>query len=140
MVRGDVATGGAFLVLGAGLLASGTLLPAGVGGLPGAGFFPQAIGLLMAALAVSLAIRGIRRSATSDTNGGDLRAVAVIAALLFAYLALWGTGFFLVRTAVFVLLALRFLGQRWLPSLAFSAALVAFVHIAFDAGLNVSLQ
>ena len=127
-------------MVGAGLLASGTRFPAGVGGLPGAGFFPQAIGAMMASLAAILAIRSLGSQESAEAGGADWRAVLTIAALLFGYLVLWGSGFFLLRTGVFLLLALRFLGQRWLPSLVFSASLVAFVHFAFGVGLNVSLQ
>ncbi len=140
MAREDVVAGGAFLLAGLGLVFSGTRFPAGVGGLPGAGFFPQAIGTMMAVLAAALTLRGLRSAPTTAAAGTDLRAVAVVGALLCGYLALWGSGFFLVRTAVFLVLVLRFLGQRWLPSLAYAAALVAFVHLAFEAGLNVSLE
>ena len=127
-------------MVGTALLASGTRFPAGVGGLPGAGFFPQAIGAMMASLAATLAFRSLRSQEPPAAGVSDLRAVGVVAALLFGYLALWGSGFFLLRTGVFLLLVLRFLGQRWLPSLTFAAALVAFVHFAFSVGLNVSLR
>ena len=140
MVREDVVAGGAFLLVGAGLIASGTGFPDGVAGLPGAGFFPQAIGTMMAALAISLGVRSLRRAPVGPKSAADMGAVAVVAALLLVYLALWGSGFFFARTAVFVLVTLRFFGQRWLPATAFSVVLAAFVYLAFDVGLNVNLR
>ncbi len=139
MARSDAVTGGAFLVLGTALAASGLTLPPGVGGLPGAGFFPQAIGVLMALLALGLLVK---RSGRGDESPGisNARQVAGTAAILFGYLLLWGTGLFLVRTVVFLALLLRFLGQKWPVAVGYAAALTAVVYLAFDGGLNVSLE
>ena len=140
MNRRDMATGGLFLALGLALVASGQGFPPGVGGLPGAGFFPQAIGGFMSLLAIGV-LAG--RGATGDGKSvaaSNFRQVAGTVALLGGYLLLWGTGFFAARTAVFLLLTLRFLGQQWIPALGYSAILTAFAYLAFDAGLNVSLE
>lgn len=140
MSRGDTVVGGLFLALGLLLIASGLAFPPGVGGLPGAGFFPKAIGALMSLLALGLLVK--RTEAPGKGNGpiANRKQVAGAAALLGGYLLLWGTGLFAARTAVFLLLTLRFLGQRWLPAAGYSAALTAFVYVAFDMGLNVSLE
>ena len=140
MLRADVIVGGTFLLLGCGLIVSGAGFPPGVGGLPGAGFFPQAIGSLMALLAGPLLLRGTRQRDSEASPVSNVREVSGTAALLFAYLLLWGSGLFFVRTALFLVVMLRFLGQRWIPAVCYSAALVAFVYAAFDVGLNVSLE
>ena len=140
MTRADSISGGAFLAVGLALVASGWTFPPGVGGLPGAGFFPQAIGGLMALLAVGLLLKGEGGGENRRPEMSGTRQVAGTAALLFAYLLLWGTGFFAVRTAVFLALLLRFLGQGWLSATGYSAALTAFVYLAFSMGLNVSLE
>lgn len=129
-----------FAALGAFLVVSGAAFPAGIGGIPGAGFFPGAIGMLMCLLAIALSQQGRRRRSKESMSIMNLREVAVIAALLLAYLLLWGTGWFVVRTAVFLAITLIFLGQRWLPSLGYAAALSVFAYLAFDTGLNVTLQ
>ncbi len=140
MPRAVIITGGAFLALGAALIASGVALPSGVGGLPGAGFFPQAIGALMALLACAVLAKS--RSGDGDESPAlsNIRQVAGTAALLFAYLLLWGTGFFLPRTVVFLALTLRFLGQGWPAAVGYATALTAAVYLAFDMGLNVFLE
>ena len=140
MIRRDMAAGGLFLALGLALVASGHGFPPGVGGLPGAGFFPQAIGGFMSLLAIGVLARRGETGDDTSVSTANLRQVAGTAALLGAYLLLWGTGFFAARTAVFLLLTLRFLGQRWIPALGYSAILTAFAYLAFDAGLNVSLE
>ena len=140
MTRSNFIAGGAFLAIGLGLVATGLAFPGGVGGLPGAGFFPQVIGGFMALLACGLLLRGHDAPGDEGAETSNTRQVAGTAALLFGYLLLWGTGFFAPRTAVFLALMLRFLGQSWPSSLGYSAALTAFVYLAFDIGLNVSLE
>ncbi len=140
MRRADAISGALLAALGCALLASGAAFPAGVGGLPGAGFFPRAIGAAMALLASALLLRGLRCWPDERPSTTDMREVAVISALLLAYLLLWGTGWFVVRTAAFVAITLLSLGQRWVPSLGYATALAALVYLAFDAGLNVSLD
>ena len=100
MNRRDMAAGGLFLVLGLALVASGQGFPPGVGGLPGAGFFPQAIGGFMALLAIGVLARRDATGGGKSVAATNFRQVAGTAALLGAYLLLWGTGFFAARTAV----------------------------------------
>ena len=138
MERSDVVAGGLFLALGIALLATGAAFPAGVGGLPGAGFFPQIIGGVTALLAGALVMNS--RAGGSPVEIENLRHVAGALGLLGLYLLLWGTGFFVIRTAVFLALLLRFLGQPWIPAAVCSTVLTVFAYLAFDTGLNVSLE
>lgn len=140
MTQREMAAGGLFLALGLALVASGQGFPPGVGGLPGAGFFPQAIGGFMSLLAIGVLARRGESGDDKSVAATNFRQVAGTAALLGAYLLLWGTGFFAARTAIFLLLTLRFLGQRWTPALGYSVVLTAFAYLAFDTGLNVSLE
>ena len=139
MMRVDAVVGGLFVAFGGALLASGASFPPGVGGLPGAGFFPQVIGGLTVLLAGAL-LAGQRKRRPEGLSIANPRQVLGTAVLLLVYLLLWGSGFFVVRTVVFLLLTLRFLGQRWSSAVGYSVALTAFVYLAFDAGLNVSLE
>jgi hypothetical protein len=138
--RADTIVAVLFGALGVFLVVSGTAFPAGIGGIPGAGFFPEAIGVLMGLLAIALSQKGRRQRSDKSMSIANLREVATTAGLLLAYLLLWGTGWFLVRTTVFLAITLIFLGQRWLPSLGYSAALSVFAYLAFDIGLNVTLE
>jgi hypothetical protein len=140
MNRGNLVVAIAFLLLGIYLVASASGLPEGLGRQPGPGFFPRVVGsvtLLLAALLLMQAVRRREGGSLALTNPG---AVGGAIALTFLYLLLWGTGWFAVRTAVFLALLLRFLGQRWMASIIVGLALTAAVVGAFQYGLSISLE
>jgi hypothetical protein len=95
---------------------------------------------------VTLALSGmLAAQALLGRSGGRFRAghvwmVAGVAGLTFAYLLLWGTGIFAVRTFLFVTVLLRFLGQSWKTAAAVSAVLTAATTAAFQIGLQLSLE
>jgi hypothetical protein len=138
--RRALIVGGTFLVLGIALVASSYTLPAGMGRLPGPGFFPRVIGGVMVALSLALLWRARRGEVAEGGGPADLRTVVGVVGLLFLYLLLWGAGLFPVRTAVFLLLLLRFLGQPWRAGLTVSLSLTVAIVLAFQIGLRVSLE
>jgi putative tricarboxylic transport membrane protein len=140
MSRSNLAVAAAFLALGVYLVASAAGLPAGMGRLPGPGFFPQVIGSLTILLAVSLLVQTARRREEDTFTLSNAGAVGGAIGLTFLYLALWGTGLFALRTAAFLALLLRFLGQRWVVSLAVGVVLAAVVVAAFQYGLRITLE
>jgi len=140
MNRKELIVGTAFLALGVALVASSYALPAGMGRLPGPGFFPRVIGGVMALLSLALLWRARRGEETVDAAPADLRTVLGVVGLLFLYLLLWGTGLFPARTVVFLLVLLRFLGQPWRSGLTVSLSLTAVIVLAFQVGLRVSLE
>jgi hypothetical protein len=140
MNRSNLVVAGAFLVLGIYLAASAAGLPAGVGGLPGPGFFPQLIGSVTILLAVSLLVQTARRREPAAFALANKKTVAGAIGLTFLYLLLWGTGWFAVKTAVFLALLLRFLGQRWGTSALVALVLTATVVGAFQYGLRITLE
>ena len=136
----DRALAAAFLVLGVGLLASSFALPEGVGREPGPGFFPRVIGGVTLLLAIALWWQSRRPAPPRATAPMDLRGVLVATGLLALYLLLWGSGFFGLRTAAFLLVLLRFLAQPWRTALAVSISLSVAVLLVFRVGLGVSLD
>ena len=62
------------------------------------------------------------------------------AGMLLVYLALWGTGFFPLRTVLFLTLLLKFPGQRWRSAAGAALVLTTPATAAFQYGLNVSLE
>jgi hypothetical protein len=135
----DLSVAAFFLVVGGYLAASAQSLPPGLGHLPGPGAFPLMTGVLMAALAALLGIQALRRT------GGVFRmdhaaTTAGVVALTFAYLLLWGHGGFALRTALFLAVLLRLLGEHWRRALLVSAALTAAVTLAFQFGLRLTLE
>jgi hypothetical protein len=133
-----VATG--FLLLGIYLIGSSSGLPAGMGRLPGPGFFPQVIGVVIVVLAGALLLQATRRPGSGDFEFANPRGIAGTIGLVFAYLLLWGSGWFALRTALFLALLLRFLGQRWAASVAVGLVLTLAVVGAFQYGLRISLE
>jgi hypothetical protein len=140
MKREDLSVAAAFFVLGGLLAVSAARFPAGVGGLPGPGFFPGLIGAAMMLLAIALALRR-RRPAPKEPRhtAGAYTGVAAAAALTALYLALWGRIPFALRTAVFAAVFLRSFGQPWRASLPVAGVLTAAVVAAFEFGLRVHL-
>lgn len=135
---------GGFLTLGIGLVASSFALPEGVGRLPGPGFFPRLIGGAMLLLSLTLLWQSRRTApaagAADAAAATDVRGVLGAIGLLALYLLLWGTGLFALRTIVFLLLLLRFLGQPWKTALAVAVPVTVAVVLAFQVGLGVSLE
>ncbi len=115
-------------------------LPAGTGGLPGPGLFPLGIAVLMTALSVSLVVWPGPPPPESAATAEASKRLAGVVGLLFVYLLLWGTGLFALRTALFVLLMLRWTGQSWRASAGVAAALTGVVVLAFQLGLKVTLE
>lgn len=140
MSRKQLMVGASFLAVGVALVASSHGLPAGMGRLPGPGFFPRVIGGVMTLLSLALLWRARRGEDAENAAPADVRTVVGVVGLLFLYLLLWGSGLFAVRTAVFLLLLLRFLGQSWRSGLTVSLSLTAAVVLAFQIGLRVSLE
>ena len=128
-----------FLLLAGLLLLGSWLLPPGMGRLPGPGFFPGSIGGVMLLLSGALLLRP-PAAESSSLLSGDIRLAAVVAMLTMLYLALWGTGFFFLRTALFLFLFLRLLGEKAKTGAVVALALTAAVTIAFRYGLHVSLE
>ena len=127
-----------FNFLGGYLIVTAMQLQTSSGSLPGAGFFPQVIGALMILLATTLLWKGIgsEESEFQLENGG---AVTGVILLVLGYLLFWDMALFALRTAVFLLLFLRFLGQSWKASAAVTVFLTTTIVFAFQVGLRVSL-
>lgn len=131
---------GGFLMLGSFLTISSFDLPSGTAGYPGAGFFPRALGITILMLSVFLALQSLHGRMITEFRMNHSRVVAGVGALTLAYLLSWGAGLFALRTFVFVLLLLRFLDQSWKTSVIVSAVLTGSVTLAFQFGLNLSLD
>lgn len=139
MNRTDLLFALVFFLMGLYLAVSAQGFPPGAAGAPGAGFFPGAAGGVMMLLSAALGLRAQREGA-SEFLIENKRALTGAIILTAGYLALWGTGFFALRTVVFLALLLIFLGQRWRQALAVAAVLSAAATLAFQFGLRVSLE
>jgi hypothetical protein len=139
MKRSDVWVGGAFLMLGLGVLVASFGFPPGMGRLPGPGFFPAVIGAAITCLSLALLWSAFRNPARESAAIGGRKTMVITIGLLTVFLALWGVVPFPVRTLIFVALFLRLVGETWLRSVVVAAVLTTAVVLAFQYGLRVSL-
>jgi hypothetical protein len=140
MSKPDRIVAAAFAIFAALLLVGAWLLPPGMGRVPGPGFFPTAVGGTILVLSLALLFRPAALSADLPLLRGDTRLTAIIALVTLVYLSLWGTGFFFVRTVLFLFLLLRLLGEKPKAGAAVALVLTTVVSVAFQYGLHVSLE
>lgn len=140
MSNPDRIVAAAFAAFAALLLWGSWLLPPGMGRVPGPGFFPISVGVTMLALSLALLIRPDAIRTSLPLLRGDIRLATIIALVTFAYLALWGTGLFFLRTVLFLFLLLRLLGEKSRTGIAVAVVLTTVVTVAFQYGLHVSLE
>jgi hypothetical protein len=129
-----------FLALGIYLLISAGQFPAGMGRLPGPGFFPGFVGAVVLILSLVLLAGAIREKERAEFRLDNAGALACTIVLLVVYLLLWGRVSFALRTALLLILFLRLLGERWRSTLAVAVILTVAVLLAFQYGLRVDLQ
>lgn len=140
MTRPDRIVAGAFAVLAGLMLFGSWQLPAGVARLPGPGFFPGSTAAVMLALSIALLVRPSAAESAAPLMRGDLRTAGIAALITCLYLASWGSGFFFLRTVLFLYLFLRILGERPRAGIAVAIVLTATVTLAFQYGLHVSFD
>tara|TARA_R110002111_G_scaffold29840_1_gene62076 strand:- start:209 stop:631 length:423 start_codon:yes stop_codon:yes gene_type:complete len=132
--RTDFVIAGGFLLLGVYLMVSGARLPSG------AGFFPLMLGVTTSLLSVGLMAQSFRTSTEFSLQAGSLKTLLGVVSLFFVYLLLWGSGWFAVRTFVFLAILLRLLRASWRTGITVSSVLTTVVTLAFKYGLHVSLE
>jgi hypothetical protein len=136
----DLSLAAAFFALGLFVFIEASRLPAGLGLMPGPGFFPQLVSVLMMILAASVAAPAVFGTSVSPVTIQNKVTVWSILLLVFAYIALWGTGGFAVRTAVFLVILLKVLGERWVSAIVVAVAISAGIVLGFSYGLRLSLE
>ncbi len=142
MKKPDLIVAAVFGTLALALLAGAAMLPAGMSGQPGPGFFPAVIAVAMLGLSAALALEARKTAAGPAAAAPEERLDVAGGAVLLtmAYLSLWGSGWFALRTAIYLGLLLRLVGQPWRRSYLVAAVLSVVVTAAFRYGLSVSLE
>lgn len=140
MSHPDRIVAAAFAAFASLLLFGSWLLPPGMGRVPGPGFFPISVGVTMLALSLAMFVRPTALTAPLSLLRRDTRLATIVALVTLAYLALWGTGFFFLRTVLFLFLLLRLLGEKSRTGITVAVVLTTAVTLAFQYGLHVSLE
>lgn len=130
------------ILLGAYLVISSRSFPPGLGSLPGPGFFPLLLGILILLFSAMIAREAWSPAPQSPGKAAvrqadKLPALAVL--MVIAWLLTWDFAPFLLRTPLLVLGLMRTSGSNWrsaaLSAILFTAALYAI----FQLGLRVDL-
>lgn len=130
------------VALSAGVFLVSREFPEGLGGVPGAAFFPRIIAATVALLAVVLFVRGV---ATDEerTHRISLDAVerfAVPLAFLVAYVALMPVLGFVLDTVAFLVAVMRYSGVTvYRRSLPLGVGLAVVLHYVFGELLHIPL-
>lgn len=136
-----VAAGGASL--GLYLIVSSGSFPAGLGSLPGPGFFPFTLGLLIVLFSGMIAwearsAAALPRAATEDEKS-SWKLPVISTLLLAAWLLVWPFAPFLIRTPFLIAAIMRLSGSSWRAAILAAIAFTALVYAIFQLGLRVDL-
>ena len=141
MRRGETAAAAALLLFACAILWGAALMPLGTVGAPGPGFFPRALGWLLALVSVGLLVRALRLDHAVDEAVAlghrhiALTLVALVGlALMFEYVG------YVLSAALFMLVLLRaFSTLGWTRSLVAAVATALVSYYMFDRLLSVTL-
>jgi hypothetical protein len=121
-------------------LASALALPRGTAARPGAGFFPLAVGVFGAAVALAWVATSLRRQPAAGAAAAEGRGrVGATAALLVAYCLLLPWAGYPLAAFLFTGLLLRGLGARWPAALAIGLGSAVGSYYLFAVLLDVPL-
>jgi hypothetical protein len=141
ILRADHVAGGAFLALGALVLAISGDLPFGTLSAPGAGMMPKLIAALMMMFALAVIAGGNSSPPLATIDWSDRAHAAVVVVITAAAVALYRPLGFLITMSL-LLLALLVIGERRnvLPAAAYSVVLTLFAYWLFGKALKSPLE
>jgi putative tricarboxylic transport membrane protein len=132
---------GVFLLLAAWICFEALQVPLGSFRMPGAGFFPLALGLALGALSVMLLGLGLLSPASGSTDAWPERRVGfyLVASIVAAVWLFEHAGFLLTMT-LFLALTTRVLGKiSWLTAVVLAVAGSAAAYVVFSRVLLIAL-
>ena len=132
-LRADHVAGAAFVVFGAAIIALSGDLPFGQLSMPGSGFLPKIVAVLMIVFGLALIVRARESEAYSTVSWADGKHAAMVTAITAAGIALY-TVLGLVITMVAMIVALLVVIERRNPLYAAGYALtvVLITYVSFE--------
>ena len=139
-LRADHAAGAAFAGFGVLVLALSGDLPTGQLSMPGAGFMPKLVAVLLIALGGALALRARESEPLAALGWSDGKHAALVVAITAAGIALYAELGFIV-TLVLMIVALLVVVERRNPlyALGYGGAVVVLTFISFQYLLRTPL-
>ncbi|MGJ8455408.1 tripartite tricarboxylate transporter TctB family protein [Pseudothermotoga sp. U03pept] len=116
------------------LLIEASKLPEGVANLPGPGFFPTIIGVVILVLSVALlvlTVRNLSKGKVTSKLQGDWGTTILFIGIATGYVGLWGRGNFMLNTTVMIFLLQMISGAKWYWALIGSISLSSGIYLLF---------
>jgi hypothetical protein len=140
-VRTDHVAGGAFIALGAVVLAISGELPFGTLSAPGAGMMPKLVTVLMMALAALIVLGASASPPLAASGWSDWRHAVLVVLVTGAAVMLYRRLGFLLTMAFLVLALLLVVERRrLLPAALYSVGLTLFAYWLFGKALKAPLE
>lgn len=128
----DHVAGGFFVVLGAAVIALSGDLPFGQMSMPGAGFMPILIAVLLIVFGAALVLRARENRPFSDIGWDDGRHAAQVLAITVVAVALYATlGFVITMTAMMAFILIVIERRNVLRAAAYSVVVVVTTYVVF---------
>ncbi len=141
MVTADRVVGLGFALAGAAVLLGSGDLPVGSLGFPGAGMMPKLIAAIMIGLGVVVALAGRAAPPLGAIDWRELRAAALILAIVALAVALYAwLGFVLAMSLMLAALLIAVERQGVLHALLYAAVVTGFAWALFRLVLKVPLE
>jgi len=139
--RGEIAAGIVLLVFACAIVWVSLLMPAGDAGAPGPGYFPRALGLLLAIASIVLIARALRlRNGADEAIALGNRDIAItLLALLVLGLVFEFVGYLIAATLFMLALLRAFSRLGWIASTVAAVASAVASYALFVKLLGVTL-
>lgn len=141
----DIVPAGLSIALGIAALVFSEEMSDGVGGVPGARFWPAILGWALIGLGAALAVsvwlpRRVRLEAPDAITGNGVLKLALTTAVLVGYLSFWGVLPFWIITLVTSIVLMTLFGMRgWKALVLFPVIIVAIIQFLFIVALRIPL-
>lgn len=118
-------------------------------GVPGGGFFPYILSVLIIIMGGALTVRGIRSEGVkyvdlTPENKKNLKVLLLMVAGLIVFLAAWkitapmfGNPAFMVCVFLFEIYLNKLFERSWKFTLIYSAVFTAFIYLVFNMGFSI---
>ncbi|MGB3423982.1 MAG: tripartite tricarboxylate transporter TctB family protein [Castellaniella sp.] len=140
----DTIAGIVFILMGVAFLIMAWPFPAGTqDGVPGPGYFPIALSLLLIVLSLIMIVNGIVRKTSFNFFDtlfkANLGVLLLTNLALIAYLVLWGLVPFVLNTGVFLIVLGMIFRRKFVTNAIFSILTTAIIYLLFGQVFHIML-
>lgn len=140
----DTIAGIVFILIGAGFLILSWPFPAGTqDGVPGPGYFPIILSVLLIVLSIIMIAVGIAKKTSFNFLDGLFKAnmgpFLLTNTAIIAYLVFWTSVPFMVNTSVFLIVLGLIFRRKFIPNAIFSIAAATIIYMLFGHVFHVML-